>query len=1066
MKRTVSLFLMIMMIITLSTLLRADDQEVRKGDRPFIDIYRVPDEAMIGGKILLKFHSQLTSHLDSHELSRDGEGIVLFGIEELDELNRKFGIFAAKKNFDTPALKNGFEWRHRQWGFHLWYELYFTSQEDLRDIVMAYRELKEIISWAEPEYRIEQVSDSFAAPEEDEDNLRWTPNDPRLTDQWHYHNTGQQNGTPGADIMLLSAWDLEKGHSDVIVAVIDGGIDHNHSDLTGNMWSDIGYNFVYDSPAIEPHNHGTHVAGTVAAVSNNGIGVAGVAGGNGIGNGVRLMSCQVFAASDQGGFHLAPVYAADNGAAVSQNSWSYTTEGDYNQNVLDAIDYFNLHGGGDVMNGGITIFAAGNRGTSGQYYPGVYPGTFSVAGTNNNDQKAWYSSYDYWVDISAPGGETNTVTARGVLSTRNNNTYGYAQGTSMACPHTSGVAGLMLSYAYRNGTILDNDSVADILRNTTDNHYAVNPGYFGMLGTGRLNAYSALLEVQESYLIVLEPAQITATAAGLHEINVSWELNANGNDVMLLWSPDGVFGEPVDGIQYSIGGIVSGGGQVLYTGSETSFLHSGLDEATIYHYKAFSCDADFDYSIGIATETATDYTYFALPFSENFDYADRLPYFWEIADHLNNGLIWQFGTIPDGLTGTEGNYAYLNSNDYGIGLSQNTDLISPRLDLSEYTQVTVSFTHYFMQTEFVSIAVFLYSLDDGENWTISNTWIEETANPAYYSQVIPEAAGETDVRFKWNFVGSNGWYWCVDDIEITGLTYELESPAELTAVAGSDVINLYWEAPAEVDPAGYKVYRDGVAINPQQITETHYTDNDVMPEVTYLYFVTAVYPGGESEPSNTVETGLVNLYPPHDLVVVPDGANVYLSWQAPDNTSAGTGSEPGEVYRSGVRDTSTRSLIGYNIYRNSEIINSEPVELTEYIDHDLPYGIYLYSVTALYAAGESEPTDEVEIEITLNTGEDAQSAPVTRLSGNYPNPFNPSTTLRFSLKEAGEVTLEIFNVKGQRVTTLLDEYREAGSHRVIWNGKGEQEEELPGGIYFYRLEMGEYRAVRKMLYLK
>ena len=122
------------------------------------------------------------------------------------------------------------------------------------------------------------------------------------------------------------------------------------------------------STTIQPHDHGTHVAGTISAVNHNGIGVSGIAGGSGLGDGVRLMSCQVFGPYDNGGFELAPVWAADNGAVISQNSWGYTSAGYYEQAVLDAIDYFNQNAGsetGSPMDGGITIFAAGNSNSTG-----------------------------------------------------------------------------------------------------------------------------------------------------------------------------------------------------------------------------------------------------------------------------------------------------------------------------------------------------------------------------------------------------------------------------------------------------------------------------------------------------------------------------------------------------------------------------------------------------------------------------------------------------------------------------------------------------------------------------
>src|SRR5690606_1231059 len=141
------------------------------------------------------------------------------------------------------------------------------------------------------------------------------------------------------------------------------------------------------------------------------------------------------------------------------------SSGYYEQAVLDAIDYFNANGGGSVLNGGITIYAAGNSGSPGQWYPAYYSGAFSVAATTNQDLKAWYSNYDTWIDIAAPGGETNTVTERGVLSCLTGNSYGFYQGTSMACPHVSGVAALIISLA--PGQLLPQD-IKDILTSTTD----------------------------------------------------------------------------------------------------------------------------------------------------------------------------------------------------------------------------------------------------------------------------------------------------------------------------------------------------------------------------------------------------------------------------------------------------------------------------------------------------------------------------------------------------------------------------------------------------------------------
>ncbi len=554
------LALLFQLIQPLNTRAAVPDGTVIRGERPPINISTVPDEAIEQGIIRVKFSKSLEAVIDNMLLSKNPDGTVKFGIKAIDELNQQFGVYEVRRTFE-PALQNTkFTDRHRAWGFHLWYDLLIPAGTDIRGMVQSYSAKNEV-QLSEPVYRKQLIgaeASPVVLPKTDPGNnsgVYYTPNDPRYNEQWHYHNTGQQSGTVDADIDLPEAWDITKGSSEVVVAIIDQGVDYTHPDLAANMWSGIGYNFVNGNSTIIPGDHGTHVGGTIAANTNNAVGVSGIAGGTGIGDGVRLMSCQVFIGNSGGsGFGAAAIWAADNGAAISQNSWGYTSPGYFEQATLDGIDYFNVNGGGTVMNGGITIYAAGNSGTSGLYYPGCYSGVFSVSATNNQDLKSWYSNYDTWIDIAAPGGETNTLSARGVLSTLSGNNYGFYQGTSMACPHVSGVAALILSLG---SGVFTPQNIKDILTSTSDDIDALNPTYAGLLGSGRLNAYQALL-LAETYLVPTAAFSASPTTLCTNG-SVTFTNQSYGDPTSWNWSfpggtPSSYSGQNPPAITYSVNG--------------------------------------------------------------------------------------------------------------------------------------------------------------------------------------------------------------------------------------------------------------------------------------------------------------------------------------------------------------------------------------------------------------------------------------------------------------------------------------------------------------------------------
>lgn len=458
----------------------------------------------IPGQVLVKFRPEVSRMLDKAQATRStgtAGCITRSGMPSVDEVLDIIGTYELERVFPTD-LRN--EERSRQAGLHLWYTVRFDEDADLDRAAADLAKLGEVAkiefdreirrNYTAKARPVTVRSEAVAAGEQ-------PFNDPQLPKQWHYINDGSMfDMEAGADVGCLGAWKKCKGDPSVIVAVMDEGVDWSHPDLQANMWVNegeiygsnedndgngyagdrYGYNFSRSSGHITVDNadtgHGTHVAGTIAAVNGNGEGVCGIAGGDGTpGSGVKIMSIQIYSGSygctvpnQARGIK----YAADNGAVILQCSWGYMsgfadqlvyrpgpkTDEQYMSAVpllQEALDYF-IHNAGSpdgVIDGGLTIFASGNEGAPGACYPGAYGDNISVAAMTGDYAPTSYSNYDYRVDITAPGGDADRYGSEegSVLSTMPKNIipegYGYMDGTSMACPHVSGVAALGLSYA-------------------------------------------------------------------------------------------------------------------------------------------------------------------------------------------------------------------------------------------------------------------------------------------------------------------------------------------------------------------------------------------------------------------------------------------------------------------------------------------------------------------------------------------------------------------------------------------------------------------------------------------
>jgi len=356
-------------------------------------------------------------------------------------------------------------------------------------------------------------------PIQDSNSPGVLPNDEYFPMQWHLHNTGQSGGTPGADIRAPEAWEITTGDPNIVVAVVDSGVDSRHPDLVGNLVA--GYDFVDDDDKPDPaldhwgNGHGTACAGLIVGQGNNGIGVAGVTWN------CKIMPVRIFGfRADGAGLWLTEAqeatafrWAASNGADILSNSWG---EGNAAAPIIHSAvaDITKAGGVGRDGKGCIVLFASGNGSGPITWYPQKYPEGIAVGGTDHKDHYTWYTSYGPELDIAAPSGggvvfpefaeyyeeysrlSTDLLWTTDILGNAGFSMFNqdplledYTEkfaGTSAACPITAGVAALILSVD-PNLTNLDVQRI--LYRSARD---LGEPGWDRYYGWGRVDARAAV----------------------------------------------------------------------------------------------------------------------------------------------------------------------------------------------------------------------------------------------------------------------------------------------------------------------------------------------------------------------------------------------------------------------------------------------------------------------------------------------------------------------------------------------------------------------------------------------
>lgn len=634
-----------------------DDQMTIDGSVPSQSMALKPQmvfsaEQAIAGEIIVKFRESAAETVEATTQLVSEDGLVVTGVESIDAFCKTVGAYNMERLFPNAGR---FEARQRKAGLHLWYKISFDEGVSMSKVgqMLASSEDLSVV-----EYNVEValpanaqesviVSDEAMSLMAEYDELPF--NDPRLKEQWHYQNRGadwkRADGTPymssavaGADVNVVPAWAKCTGSPSVIVAVVDAPVDYDHEDLAANMWWNeaekngqsgvdddgngyvddyFGYSFYHNKGGyLAAGSHGTHVAGTVAAVNNNGKGVSGIAGGSGTGDGVRVMSCATFSeyGEGKGSACSAPAitYACNNGAVICQNSWSFgspnAVDSQYSS-LQEAIAYFIKYAGTDEtgeiqegpMKGGLVVFAAGNSGhdTGAQrIFPAAESSVVAVAAIDPAFMPSYFTCHGTWVDISAPGGDFIYVGEKfvsnnddsgysAVLSTESGGGYSYKQGTSMACPHVSGVAALAVSYAEQMGVkltaeelknyiydtahdldqYLDGSSVVKAWSSSGQSYSLSMKNYAGKMGAGLIDAEAILNEIDGA-------VQIPEDHVAPEAIEPFEQIEKLVNGATIKWNVTGDYtGKPVVSyrLYWSTGtlsvnekGVASASGGTLY----------------------------------------------------------------------------------------------------------------------------------------------------------------------------------------------------------------------------------------------------------------------------------------------------------------------------------------------------------------------------------------------------------------------------------------------------------------------------------------------------------------------
>ena len=703
------------------------------------DTTRIPEEQLyVPGQFIVKFKDQS---------SPEASFLQQYNLKSAKKILSQYKFAGkAKKNMEAAGLNR----------------LYVAELDSVSSFTGILRALNQDsrVEYAEPNYIVSALLQ---------------PNDPYFSQLWGMHNTGQTGGTADADIDAPEAWDI-RTHTNLVIGVIDTGIDYTHKDLADNMWlnpgeianngidddgngfiDDVyGWDFVNnDNDPFDDHGHGTHVAGTIGAKGDNGVGVAGV-------NWTAKVAALKFLSSGGSGTTAGAIeavgYANMMGFKVTNNSWG---GGGFSQALYDAISAANAAGN-------LFVAAAGNSGLDADkspMYPAAYdlPNIISVAATDHNDLKASFSNYGLIsVDLGAPGVDIYSTVPTGTCSLCDPSGYRYLSGTSMATPHVSGVAGLIRAQF----PTLTSDGIKSRLLGGVDQIASLD----GITVTGgRLNAYNSL-EIDN-----IPPSAVTNLVASnptLNSVTLTWTATGDDGNLGTANSYDVRYSTvPISEANWGLASKATGEPKPKSPGLMETFTVKELSFSTTYYFALKVID-NVGNASGLSNVVSETTKTPVIIFQDNMENGVNG---WNYNGlwHQETYRFYSFTTSWAYNTGAP-NY------NYNTGAKNSGSLTSPILNLLNYKSALVDFWYWY-ETE-----------TTGTSW--DQRWIQIGVNGSFtnkvqlsgdsmkqwnkYSLDLSSYAGKPNVqiRFFFDTIDSilnnyEGWY--IDDVTLYG---ELAQP--------------------------------------------------------------------------------------------------------------------------------------------------------------------------------------------------------------------------------------------------------------------------------------------------